>query len=221
MPEPVTRRPIAARGHPFSRRAAASLAAWGVPANAISLASLGCALAAGLLLALATQHTAVAWLLAALLIELRLLCNMLDGMVALQKGQGSRLGALFNEVPDRFADIAVLVGLGYAPGGSPWLGFAASLGAVMTAYVRAFGEAQGQPPDFRGPFAKPQRMQAAALACLLCFLLPLAGYDPLAWSFPGWPFPGWSLPAWALALILLGTLLTVARRLLRLGRALS
>jgi phosphatidylglycerophosphate synthase len=210
MPEPVTRRPIAARGHPLSRRAAATLVAWGVPANAISLASLLFALAAGLLSALATPETGVAWLAAALLIELRLLCNMLDGMVALAAGKGSRLGALFNEVPDRFSDIAVLVGLGYAPGGTPWLGFAAALSAVMTAYVSAFGQAQGQPPDFSGPFAKPRRMQAAALACLLCFALPFFGHDPLAWS----------LPAWALGVIAAGTFATVLRRLFRLGRRL-
>ena len=211
MPEPVTRRPIAARGHPLSRWAARRLTAWGVAANAISLASFAFALAAGLLLALATRETNLAWLLAALLIELRLLCNMLDGMVALARGEGSRLGALFNELPDRFSDIAVLVGLGYAPGSEPWLGFVAALAAVMTAYVSAFGQAQGQPPDFSGPFAKPQRMQAVALTSLLCFLLPLFGHDPFAWS----------LPAWALAVIALGTLLTVARRLLRLGRRLS
>jgi phosphatidylglycerophosphate synthase len=211
MTERVTRRPIAARGHPLSRRAAARLVAWGVPADAISVASFFFALAAGLLLALATPETRLAWLGAALLIELRLLCNMLDGMVALAKGAGSRLGALYNELPDRFSDIAVLVGLGYAPGSSPWLGFAAALAAVMTAYVSAFGQAQGQPPDFSGPFAKPQRMQATALACLACFLLPLIGHDPLAWS----------LPAWALGLIALGTAATVARRLLRLGRRLA
>lgn len=211
MPEPVTRRPIAARGHPLSRRTAAALVAWRIPANAISIASFVFALSAGLLLALATRHTTLAWLLAALLIELRLLCNMLDGMVALARGEGSRLGALFNEVPDRFSDIAVLVGLGFAAGSLPWLGFAAALSAVMTAYVSAFGQAQGQPPDFSGPFAKPHRMQAAALACLLCFLLPLFGHDPLAWS----------LPAWALGVIAVGTLLTVARRLVRLARRLA
>jgi phosphatidylglycerophosphate synthase len=105
----------------------------------------------------------------------------------------------------------VLVGLGYAPGGAPWLGFAAALCAVMTAYVSAFGQAQGQPPDFSGPFAKPQRMQAVALACLLCFALPLVGHDPLAWS----------LPTWALAVIAVGTFATVLRRLFRLARRLS
>jgi phosphatidylglycerophosphate synthase len=209
MPEPVTRRPIAARGHPLSRWAAGQLVRWHVPANAISVAGFLFALAAGLLLALATPRAA-AWLVAVLLIELRLLCNMLDGMVALARGQNSRLGALYNEMPDRFSDIAVLVGLGYAPGSSPWLGFAAALAAVMTAYVNAFGQGQGAPADFGGPFAKPQRMQAAALAALLCGLLPFAGHDPLAWS----------LPAWALAGIALGTLLTVFLRLRRLGRRL-
>lgn len=211
MRPPATRRPIAARGHPLSRRSAALLVAWRVPANAISVASLGFALAAGLLLALVARETSGAWLAAALLIELRLLCNMLDGMVALTRGSGSKLGALFNELPDRFSDIAVLVGLGFAPGSLPWLGFSAALAAVMTAYVSAFGQAQGQPPDFSGPFAKPQRMQAVAIACLLCFALPLVGHDPLAWS----------LPAWTLGLVAAGTALTVLRRLYRLGRRLS
>jgi phosphatidylglycerophosphate synthase len=210
MPEEVTRRPIAARGHPLSRWAAARLVSWQVPANAISVAGLLSALAAGLLLALATPAIG-AWLAAAFLIELRLLCNMLDGMVALARGKDSRLGALFNEMPDRFADIAVLIGLGYAPGSSPWLGFVAALAAVLTAYVNAFGQAQGAPPDYSGPFAKPQRMQAVVLTCLLAALLPLAGLDPLTWS----------LPAWALGIIALGTTLTVLRRLLRLRRRLA
>lgn len=213
------RRPIAARGHPLSRWAARRLAAAGVSANAISLAGLAAAVAAGLLLALLAPVVPAAWIAAALLIELRLLCNMLDGMVAEARGESSRLGALYNEVPDRFADIAVLIGLGYAPGGVAWIGYAGALAAVMTAYVNAFGQAQGAPPDYGGPLAKPQRMQLAALAAALCFLLPLAGVEVLDWGETGGD--AWGLPAAALALIALGSLATVLRRLARLARRLA
>jgi phosphatidylglycerophosphate synthase len=37
-------------------------------------------------------------------IQLRLLCNLLDCMVAIEGGKSAPTGALFNEMPDRFAD---------------------------------------------------------------------------------------------------------------------
>ena len=56
-----------------------------------------------------------------LCVQLRLLCNLLDGMVAVEGGRSSPVGALYNEVPDRVADSLLLVALGYAVG-IPWLG---------------------------------------------------------------------------------------------------
>ena len=44
-------------------------------------------------------------LLAALCIQLRLVCNLLDGMVAVEHGKGSPSGPIWNELPDRFADV--------------------------------------------------------------------------------------------------------------------
>ena len=51
--------------------------------------------------------------------RLRLLANLLDGMVAIGRGIASPVGELFNEVPDRVSDTAVLLGLGVA-GGERW-----------------------------------------------------------------------------------------------------
>jgi phosphatidylglycerophosphate synthase len=73
------------------------------------------------------------WLAGALLTQLRLLANLLDGMVAIGRGIAiaSPAGELFNEVPDRVSDSAVFLRLGVA-GGNLTLGLAATLAAMAT-----------------------------------------------------------------------------------------
>ena len=41
--------------------------------------------------------------------QLRLLCNMMDGLVAVEGGLKSKAGDLFNEAPDRIEDVILLV----------------------------------------------------------------------------------------------------------------
>ena len=160
----ANRRPIAARGLASMQRIAAALARSGITPNAISVASIVFAAAgAAALLWLAAPWGA--WLCAAG-IQLRLLCNLFDGMVAIEGGRQTPAGALYNEVPDRIADSVLLVALGIAAG-LPWLGWLAALLAALTAYVRTLGGALGQAQDFRGPMAKQQRMALMTLACVL------------------------------------------------------
>src|SRR5690242_14863020 len=85
------RRPIKARNFAWSQALARGLAARGVSPNGISIVGLLCAIVAGALLGL-TDGTIATWLLAALCVELRLLCNMFDGMVALERGIASKMG---------------------------------------------------------------------------------------------------------------------------------
>jgi phosphatidylglycerophosphate synthase len=159
-----SRRPIAARGSAFARRSAAWLAKSSITPNAISMLSIVFA-AAG---AAALLWVARPWgpLLCAAGIQARLLCNLLDGMVAVEGGKATPSGALYNEVPDRIADSVLLVTLGYAAG-IAWLGWLATLLAALTAYVRTLGGALGQAQDFRGPMAKQHRMALMTLACLV------------------------------------------------------
>lgn len=156
---------------------------------------------------------AALWLLAATMIVLRLLANMLDGMVAVSSGKTSSVGELFNEVPDRVSDAAVLIGLGYATGGDVLLGCWATIAAILTAYVRAIGKVAGASQDYSGPFAKQQRM---ALVIVLCVVMATL---PSAWQ-PAWGDPPWRLPAVALAVLTIGAFLTAIRRLLRVARQL-
>jgi phosphatidylglycerophosphate synthase len=140
------RRPIASREWKLSRMAAHWLAARGISPNAISVAGMIVGLAAGACLAgtaQAARAERTLWLIGAVFIQLRLLANMLDGMVAVETKRASPVGELFNEVPDRVSDSAILIGLGFAAGGSALLGLAAALTAMFTAYVRAVGKAAG------------------------------------------------------------------------------
>lgn len=167
-----SRRPIAARGSAFARHSAAWLAKSGITPNAISVLSIAFAAAgAAALLWLTTPWGA---LLCAAGIQARLLCNLFDGMVAVEGGKASATGALYNEVPDRIADSVLLIALGYAAG-IGWLGWLAALLAALTAYVRTLGGALGQAQDFRGPMAKQHRM---ALMTLTCLIAPIE----LAWA---------------------------------------
>jgi phosphatidylglycerophosphate synthase len=99
-------------------------------------------------------------------VQLRLLCNLLDGMVAVEHGKQSQLGVLYNELPDRVSDSVLFVALGYASG-LVWLGWLGALLAALTAYIRLFGAALGFAQDFCGPMAKQHRMAVLTVGCLI------------------------------------------------------
>ncbi len=157
------RRPLKTRGAGWAQALASALARTALTPNQISLLSVVFASAGAALLLY--WPTPIGLVLVALCVQLRLLCNLLDGMVAVEGGKGSAIGVLYNELPDRVADSLLLVPLGYAAG-QPWLGWLCALLAALTAYVRVTGGSHGLAQDFRGPQAKPQRMFVMTLACI-------------------------------------------------------
>lgn len=209
------RRPLRTRGRPAARELAAWLLRRGVEPNHISVASVVVA-AAGAVCLVALPHVDDAARLALLagaatLIQVRLLANLMDGMVAIEGRRRSTSGELFNEIPDRFADTLLLVGAGYAVTWVSWgeaLGWAAATAAVLTAYVRLLGGALAVTQHFCGPMAKPHRMALLTLACLLSMVEVATGYEG-------------RVLAVALALIALGSLLTFARRTRLIAKELS
>jgi phosphatidylglycerophosphate synthase len=204
------RRPIAARDSGWVQRLAGWLVRRGASANAISLAGMLAALLAGGGLALAPHlpgaGARLLWLMVAALVQLRLMANLLDGMVAIGRGVASPLGELYNDLPDRVSDTAVLAGLGLAAG-QPLLGLWAALAAMTTAYVRVVVRSAGAPSDFRGPMAKPHRMAVVTAAALWCAAAPVSWWAPVQGA--------------ALWVLLLGALLTANRRLTAGVRALK
>jgi phosphatidylglycerophosphate synthase len=160
-----SRRPLASRGSKAAQILASALLKTSVTPNQISILSIVFAVMAGVALWFAPQYP---WLclLAVVGIQLRLLCNLMDGMVAVEGGRHSPVGALYNEFPDRIADSIIIIALGYAAS-APVLGWAGALAAALTAYIRATGGALGLKQDFRGPLAKQQRMALISAGCII------------------------------------------------------
>ena len=158
------RRPIAARATGWARAQSTALARSSITPNQISLISMFFAAVGAIVLVWGFSPWGL--LLAAICVQLRLLCNLLDGMVAVECGKQTATGGLYNEFPDRVADSLLIVALGYAAM-YPWLGWLGALLAALTAYVRVFGGSAGLDQDFRGPMAKPQRMAVLTVACVI------------------------------------------------------
>ena len=168
-----TRRPIATRSAGWAQDLAKRLSQGSITPNQISQASVLFAALAGVAF-WASGLTdgilrATLLILAALGCQLRLVCNLLDGMVAVEGGKSAPDGPFWNEAPDRFADILILAGLGLAAH-QPTLGFAAATFAVLTAYIREMGRAESAGSDFSGPMAKPQRMATATVAAIAAII---------------------------------------------------
>jgi len=165
MPELETnRRPIASRSAEWAKASAAFLARTNVAPNQISAVSVVFAAAGAALLAF--KPDVIGLIGCAIAVQARLVCNLLDGMVAIEGGKKSAVGSLYNEFPDRIADSLFIVALGYAIGW-PALGWFGALAAALTAYVRVFGGSLGFAQDFRGPIAKQQRMAVLTAACVI------------------------------------------------------
>lgn len=158
------RRPIKSRSAGWAKRITDRLVKKDISPNQISVASIAFALAG--IVALNIDSGIIGSILCALGIQLRLLCNLFDGMVAIEGGKKSAIGSLYNEFPDRIADSLLLIGLGYAIGYSD-LGWLAALAAALTAYVRVFGGSIGLKQSFIGPMAKQHRMAVMTAGLLL------------------------------------------------------
>ena len=193
------RRPIATRNTQWAQALARTVAAAGISANAVSIIGVGFAcIAAAAFAATRTCDGWLAWVVAAAGIQGRLICNMIDGMVAVEHRGATPTGALYNDVPDRMADTVVLVAAGYGIGQSS-LGWACAVAAMLTAYVRALGGALGTPQYFCGPQAKSQRMAVLTVAALIAAVCPREIAEQLLLA--------------ALSIVLAGSLITVVRRL--------
>jgi phosphatidylglycerophosphate synthase len=215
-PEP-DRRPIAARRLAFIQNTARWLATHRVSPNLISLVGMLGGITAGLAFAgTAWTDSSIAarslFILAAACIQLRLLCNVIDGLVAVEGNMRSPVGEIYNEAPDRISDVATIVGAGYAFTGWPSMGYWVALLAVGTAYVRALGKGAGLPSDFSGPMAKQQRMAILTAGAVYVALAPASWQVWVQWD----DHAPVGLVGILLALIAAGAILTCLRRLCRI-----
>lgn len=176
--------------------------------NAISVLSVFCGLISFvayfmyIVAAYPAKYYFILPIIATIGIQARLICNLIDGMVAIEGGKKSAVGGIYNEFPDRLSDTLIIVGAGIA--GATWisitLGLVAALFAMFTAYTRVLGGALGVNQYFIGPMAKQHRMALLTIANIVCVA---------EFAFNGIHFDIYAL---ALIIIIIGSIITVWRR---------
>jgi phosphatidylglycerophosphate synthase len=211
-PQSITRRPLKSRDTKWAKAIASSLAQARIRPNVISAAGTVFAAGAGVSFWLAGRtshdwHWSVLLTLAICGMQLRLLCNLFDGMVAIEGGFKTKAGEIFNELPDRFSDAFIFIGAAYVLPEFQWtfeLGWTAAVLSVITAYVRALGAGMGAGQYFIGPMAKQQRMALMTGACLVGAAAPV------------WPPIVYVIPI-MLGIIVIGCVITIFRRCRRIA----
>ncbi len=177
------------------RPAVGRLAGAGVTANQVTVAAAAGSCAVGVLVAwLAAQRWP--FLLISLWLLVRMALNAIDGMLAREFGQQSRLGAYLNELGDMVSDAAL-----YAPFALVAPFDAAEVGTVIVLAILSeaagiLGQTIGASRRYDGPLGKSDR---AVLFGLLGLWIAVTR------SLPQWLF--WLMPLAALLLAL-----TVANR---------
>jgi phosphatidylglycerophosphate synthase len=213
-PQPAShapRRELATRNAGWARALALWLGEIGVRPNGVSIAGVVFACGASAAYYFAPEAGS-GWrgallVSAAASIQLRLLCNLLDGMLAVEGGFKSTTGEIYNDLPDRIADVLILVGAGYSVRSLDYgvvLGWAAASLAVFTAYVRVLGGSLGVTQHFIGPMAKQHRM----------FTLTVVTLVAAAEAWLGMPARAIRI---GLALIVAGSIVTAVRRTRRIA----
>ena len=132
------------------------LYARGVTANQVTLAAAAVSVLLGALLAWLPQHT---WLFALipLWMLLRMALNAVDGMLAREFGQQSKLGAYLNELSDVVADSALYLPFALLAGVSPTQVVLVVVLAVISEYAGVLGPMVGASRRYDGPMGKSDR----------------------------------------------------------------
>ncbi|MFO1161391.1 MAG: CDP-alcohol phosphatidyltransferase family protein [Reyranellaceae bacterium] len=173
------------------RPIAAWLAGIGVTANQVTLAAALLSTAVGALLCLPGGPPAL-FLLLPLWLFLRMALNAIDGMLAREHGQKSRLGGYLNELCDVVSDASLLLPFAFVAPFAAWAVFLVIFLATLSEYAGVMGPLVGASRRYDGPLGKSDRALVIGA---------LGAWIGLGLALPSWI--SWLMPI--LAILLLAT----------------
>jgi len=157
----------------------------GLSPDGVSVVAFGFAVAAGVAFAMATP---LWYALGALFVFSNGWLDLVDGALARAQGVESDGGDLLDHVLDRYADIAMLVGL--AAGIDAYaLGLAAVTGVLMTSYLGTQIQAVGLGRAYGGLVGRADRLAIIGVVAVVAAVAPLVvpgSVRPLGLSLVGW-----------------------------------
>jgi len=154
----------------------------GITANQVTLAACIVSVAIGIVLAI--RPAPALFLLIPVWMFIRMAFNAIDGMLAREFGQKSKLGAYLNELTDVISDACLYLPFAFVPHfPALWVGVFTVL-AVIVEMTGVIGLMVGASRRYDGPFGKSDRaFVIGALALALGLGLPAQPWQ--AWVFPG------------------------------------
>ncbi|WP_158912776.1 CDP-alcohol phosphatidyltransferase family protein [Caulobacter sp. S45] len=168
------------------RPAARTLVAAGITANQVTLMSLAGSLAVAWIVAGGSSNRAM-YLLLPLWLGLRTVLAALDGTMAIEFGQKSRLGGALNEIGDLVSDVALIATFAAVAPMNPGLIMLVAALAAGVEGVGLLGHLVGKTRRLEGPFGKCDRAIAySGLAVWIALGAPVPQMaDPICWMFAG------------------------------------
>lgn len=175
----------------------------GVPAEVVAISGmvLGILAGASFMGTGETDYAGLFWGLALLFCLLRIVCIRID-FFSHPHHLLETEDEYYKELPERVSDAVTLIGFGFAAESNPWLGLAAALAAIFSAYVRSFGvmRGAGKRRASSGPMTRTHRLVLLSSVSLLMVIgIPMDRFTT-------------PLPQIALWVVFVGCIATVAIR---------
>jgi CDP-diacylglycerol--glycerol-3-phosphate 3-phosphatidyltransferase len=160
----------------------ARLRAVGVTANQVTVFACLVSVALGILLTALPGRPELFLLIPAWQFP-RMALNAIDGMLAREFGQSSRLGAYLNELTDVASDAALCLPFAVLPGSSPWLVGAVIVLSIVSEMAGVLGATVGSTRRYDGPMGKSDRAFVFGVIALLVGLgVPMAAAFDWIWA---------------------------------------
>lgn len=154
----------------------------GVTANQVTIAACVLSVMLGAWLAWNAQAVG-AFVLVPIWLALRMALNAIDGMLAREFGQASRLGAYLNELGDVIADSALYLPFALLGGSNPWLVWTIIALAIVSEMAGVLGLGLGGTRRYDGPMGKSDRAFVFGAVGLLVGLgVPMARVFDWVWG---------------------------------------
>jgi phosphatidylglycerophosphate synthase len=138
---------------------------WRLSPDVFTYGALALSFIAGLAFWLAGSNPNALWIVPPCVL-LRLIFNLLDGLVARAQGVADTMGEVKNEFGDRLADAAIFLGLACGGYADPRLASLALALILIGSYLAILSKALGGPRLYVGVFGKGDRMITMALFAL-------------------------------------------------------
>jgi len=143
------------------------LARKGITANEVTVVAMLMSVITGV--AIIISNSIMALLALPVILLIRMALNAIDGMLAREHQQQSKLGAFLNEIGDVISDLFLIIPLIIIPELSLWLLAGFAFTALLTEFSGILGVMVGAERQYQGPMGKSDR---ALLLGLIGLLVP-------------------------------------------------